>query len=134
ELPDAPVRIDFFKGSYRPHFVVQKSPDENGSMVSLITSTEVAKPHIVEPKLRVLGLFVASLTLAFLAGVWFRGLVKPAPDSLHAEAWGPFFNKDGDVLVSVASHRHLQVRARNTAPPESERAVEASAPIYEWYK
>ncbi len=134
ELPDAPVRIDFFKGSYRPHFVVQKLPDENSSVPPVIISPETAKPQTVAPKLRVLGLFVAGLTLAFLAGVWFRGLVKPAPDSLIAEAWGPFFNKDGDVLVSVASHSHLQVRARNTAPPESERAVEAPAPIYEWYK
>src|ERR1700732_3101093 len=45
ELPDAPVRIDFFKGSYRPHFVVHKSPDENGSVASLITSAEMAKPR-----------------------------------------------------------------------------------------
>src|SRR5882762_2504071 len=71
ELPDAPVRIDFFKGSYRPHFVVQKSPDENGPAASLISSVEIAKPRTVDPKLRVLGLLVASLTLAFLAGVWF---------------------------------------------------------------
>jgi hypothetical protein len=134
ELPDAPVRIDFFKGSYRPHFVVHKSPDENGSVASLITSAEMAKPHIVEPKLRVLGLVVAGLVLAFLAGVWFRGFVKPTPDNLIAEAWGPLFNKDGDVLVSVASHIHLQVRARSTAPPESERAVDAPPPVYEWYK
>src|SRR6202049_4308252 len=38
ELPDAPIRIDFFKGSCRPHFVVQKSLDENGSMTPVITS------------------------------------------------------------------------------------------------
>jgi hypothetical protein len=134
ELPDAPVRIDFFKGSYRPHFVVQKSPDENGSVAPVITSLEIAKPQTVNPKLRAMGLVAAGLVLAFLAGVWFRGLVKPAPDSFIAEAWGPFFNKDSDVLVSVASHSHLQVRARNTAPPESERAVAASPPIYEWYR
>src|SRR6266851_1790940 len=60
ESPDAPVRIDFFKGSYRPHFVVQKSPDENGSVAPVITSAEMAKPQTVEPKLRVLGLFVAG--------------------------------------------------------------------------
>src|SRR3979490_3400531 len=48
ELPDAPIRIDFFKGSYRPHFVVPKSPDENGSVVPLIASTEMAKPPTVK--------------------------------------------------------------------------------------
>src|SRR6267142_6915063 len=32
ELSDAPIRIDFFKGSYRPHFVVQNSPAKNGDM------------------------------------------------------------------------------------------------------
>jgi len=101
---DAPVRIDFFKGSYRPHFVLQKLPDENGSVAPVIISPETAKPQTVDPKLRAMVLLVAGLALAFLAGVWFRGLVKPAPDSLIAEAWGPFFNKDGDVLVSVASH------------------------------
>jgi hypothetical protein len=134
ELPDAPVRIDFFKGSYRPHFVLHKSPDENGSVVPVIPSAEMAKPRTVDPKLRAMGLVAAGLILAFLAGVWARGLVKPAPDRFIADAWGPFFNKDGDVLVSVASHSHLQVRARNTAPPESERAVAAPPPIYEWYK
>ena len=134
ELPDAPVRIDFFKGSYRPHFVVHKSPDENGSVAPAITSAEMAKPQTVEPKWRVLGLVVASLALAFLAGVWLRGFVKPTPDSFIAEAWGPLFNKDGDVLVSVASHSHLQVRARYTGPPESERAVDAPPPVYEWHR
>src|SRR5437016_8394009 len=44
EAPDAPVRIDFFKGSYRPHFVVQKSPAENGSVAPVIPSAEMAKP------------------------------------------------------------------------------------------
>src|SRR4029077_4738198 len=88
ELPGAPVRIDFFKGSYRPHFVVQKSPDENGSVA------ETPKPQTVEPKWGVLGLFVAALALAFLAGIWLRGFVRPTSDSLIAEAWGPLFNKD----------------------------------------
>jgi hypothetical protein len=134
ELPDAPVRIDFFKGSYRPHFVVQKPLDEDGSVAPVTTSVEMAKPRTMEPKLRAMGLVAAGLVLAFLAGVWFRGVVKPKPDSLIAEAWGPLFNKDGDVLVSVASHSHLQVRARSTAPPESQRAVEAPPPVYEWYR
>jgi len=40
----------FFKGSYRPHFVVQKSPDENGSVAPVIPSAEMAKPQTVEPK------------------------------------------------------------------------------------
>src|SRR5438132_6373166 len=60
ELPDAPIRIDFFKGSYRPHFVVQKPPDKNGSVASVITPAE-ARPQTVEPKLRVVGLVVAGL-------------------------------------------------------------------------
>jgi hypothetical protein len=94
----------------------------------------MVKPQTAEPKLRMLGLVVAGLALAFLAGVWFRGFVKPTPDRLIAEAWGPLFNKDGDVLVSVASHSHLQVRARSTPPPESERAVDAPRPVYEWYR
>src|SRR5439155_5916554 len=84
ELPDAPIRIDFFKGSYRPHFVVQKSPDENGSVAPLITSAEMAKPQTVAKKLRVLGLVVASLALAFLAGFWLRGFVIPTPDGFIA--------------------------------------------------
>ena len=134
ELSDAPIRIDFFKGSYRPHFVVQNSPPKNGSVAPVITPAETAKPQTAEPKLRVLGLVVAGLALAFLAGVLLRGFVKPTPDSLIAEAWGPLLRKDGDVLVSVASHSHLQVRARYTGPPESERAVDAPPPVYEWYR
>jgi len=134
EFPDAPVRIDFFKGSYRPHFVVHKPPDENGSVAPMLTPPEMAKAQTVEPKLRVLGLVVAGLALAFLAGVWLRGFVRPTPDSLMAEAWGPLFDQDGDVLMSVASHSHMQVRARSSKPPESERAVDAPPPVYEWYR
>src|SRR5260370_40234843 len=63
ELPDAPIRIDFFKGSYRPHFVVQMSPDEKGSVAPVITSAEMANPRSVGPKLRVLDLVVADLAL-----------------------------------------------------------------------
>jgi hypothetical protein len=61
ELPDAPVRIDFFKGSYRPHFVLHKLPDENGSVAPLIPSAEMAKPQTVNPKLRVMSLVAAGL-------------------------------------------------------------------------
>src|ERR1700681_1101732 len=82
ELPDAPIRIDFFKGSYRPHFVVQKSPHGNGSVALVITPDEIAKPRTAAPKLRVVGLVAAGLALAFLAGVWFRGFVRPTPESL----------------------------------------------------
>jgi hypothetical protein len=90
ELSDAPIRIDFFKGSYRPHFVVQNSPAKNGSVAPVITPAETAKPQTAAPKLRVLGLVVAGLALAaFLAGLWLRGFVKHTPDSLVAEAWGP---------------------------------------------
>ena len=91
ELPDEPIRIDLFKGSYRPHFVVQKSPAKNSSVAPVIPSAEMAKPPTVELKLRVLGLVVVGLALAFLAGVWLRGAVKPTPDSFIAEAWrSPF--------------------------------------------
>jgi hypothetical protein len=136
ELSDAPVRIDFFKGSYRPHFVVQNSQVKNGSVAPVITPAEMPKPQTAEPKpkLHVLGLVAAGLALVFLAGVWLRGFVKPTPDSLIAEAWGPLFSKDGDVLVSVASHSHMQVRGHSTAPPESARAVVAPPPVYEWHK
>jgi len=134
ELPDAPIRIDFFKGSYRPHFVVQKSPAENGSVAPVITPAEIEKPQAVKPRLRIIGLVVAGLVSAFLAGVLVTRFAKPTPDSLIAEAWGPLFSKDGHVLVSVASHGHLQVGARYIRPPESARVVDAPPPVYEWYR
>jgi hypothetical protein len=134
ELPDEPIRIDFFKGSYRPHFVVQESMAKNGSSAQVITPAEMAKPQTVAPKWRVLGMVVVGLAVASLAGVWLRGILKPTPDSVIAEAWGPLLNKDGDVLVSVASHSYLQVRARDTRPPESARTVVAPPPVYEWHK
>jgi len=57
---DAPVRIDFFKGSFRPHFVLQKLRDENGSVAPVIISPETAKPQTVDPKLRAMVLLVAA--------------------------------------------------------------------------
>src|SRR5882672_7170241 len=74
EAPDAPIRIDFFKGSYRPHFVVHQPLGQNGSLAPVTTPAEAAKPQTVELKLRVYVLIGTGLVLAFLAGVWARGL------------------------------------------------------------
>ncbi len=141
ELPDAPIRIDFLKGSYRPHFVIRKSPETNGSLAPVLTVAPALTLAPAEmprtapaPKWRTPAVVTAGLTLAFLAGVWAHELVGPKTDRVVAEAWGPLFDKSGSVLVSVASFSHLQVRGRTVPPLESDLAVDAPPPVYDWYR
>jgi hypothetical protein len=82
----------------------------------------------------VLGLLAAAcLAAAFAAGIWTRGIAT-RPDRIVAEAWGPLLQADGNVLLSVASHNHMQVRARTRQPDPAESSVEAPAQVNDWYR
>ena len=135
ELPDAPIRIDILKGSYRPHFVIRKSPETNSSLAPVLTLAPKEIPQTAgAPEWRTPSLVIAGLALAFLAGIWAHGFVIPNADRVVAEGWGPLFDKAGSVLISVASFSHLQVRGRTVRPLESDLAVDAPPPVYDWYK
>lgn len=142
EMPDAPVRIEMLKGSYRPNFAARTA-----EMPVLPPAVQIPPPPSLpfpsEPSLPakspvsrkwLVGLLGAvSLAAAFAAGMWTRG-IGARPDGLVAEAWGPLLQADGNVLVSVASHNHMQVRARTRLPDPSETAVEAPAQVNDWYR
>jgi len=141
EMPDAPVRIEMIKGSYRPSFAARTSE----MAVSPAGRPFLAPPPIapiaepaVSPRAPVSRWFfvllgAACLAAAFAAGVWTRGFVA-RPDRIVAEAWGPLLQADGNVLVSVASHNHMQVKARKAQPDPIESAVEAPVQVNDWYR
>jgi hypothetical protein len=142
EMPDAPVRIEMIKGSYRPSFA-QRIPEMSAPPAPLpilatpsISST--AEPPVsTRPRVSrnwVLGLLgAACFAAAFTAGMWTRDVIA-RPDRIVAEAWGPLLQPDGNVLISVASHNHMQVRARMRQPDTAESAVEAPTQVEGWYR
>jgi hypothetical protein len=143
EMPDAVVRIEMIKGSYRPSFVARPDPPPvPPPSPSIQAALPVPAPleHPLPAASRptrpwLLGLIVAgALVAAFAAGMWTRGLVAARPDSVVSEAWGPLLQTDGNVLVSVASHNHMQVRARTREPAAAESAVEAPIQVNDWYR
>jgi len=142
EMPDAPVRIVMIKGSYRPSFAAQ-TPEIAASPAPQPFLAPPPIPPVAEPVVSprtpvstrwfftLLGM--TCLGGAFAAGVWTRGFVA-RPDSIVADAWGPLLQPDGNVLVSVASHNHMQVRARTRQPDPAETAVEAPSQVNDWYR
>ena len=142
EMPDAPVRIEMIKGSYRPSFAA-RTPEMPASPAPRPIPAPLPIPPVCEPArspspaLSLRWVFAllgaACLAVAFAAGMWTRGFVA-RPDSIVAEAWGPLLQADGNVLVSVASHNHMQVKPRTRQPDPIESAVEAPIQVNDWYR
>jgi hypothetical protein len=140
EMPDAPVRIEMIKGSYRPSFA-PRTPEMAVAPAPFLAPLPIAPlaEPAVTPKAPVYPLWflvllgAACLAVAFAAGMWTRGFVA-RPDRIVAEAWGPLLQADGNVLVSVASHNHMQVKARKAQPDPIESAVEAPVQVNDWYR
>jgi len=142
EMPDAPVRIEMLKGSYRPSFAARTTempasppplPILAPPSISSVAEPSVPARSSVSRKWLLGLLGTASLAAAFVAGMWTRGIAA-RPDRIVAEAWGPLLQADGNVLVSVASHNHMQVRARTQQPDPVETAVEAPTQVNDWYR
>jgi hypothetical protein len=141
EMPHAPVRIEMIKGSYRPSFAARTPEMEVSPAPQPLLappSPPVAEPAVsararVSPRWFFTLLGAACLAAAFAAGMWTRGFFA-RPDSIVAEAWGPLLQPDGNVLISVASHSHMQVRARTRQPDPIESAVEAPVQVNDWYR
>jgi hypothetical protein len=142
EMPDAPVRIEMTKGSYRPSFAARmpeiSTPPAPLPILATPSIPATAPPPVsTRPRVSrtwVLGLLSAGcLAAAFAAGLWTRDIIA-RPDPIVAQAWGPLLQPDGNVLISVASHNHMQVRARTRQPDPAETAVEAPAQVKDWYR
>jgi len=133
ELPQAPVRIEFIKGSYRPRFTM--SPMQGAQEGR--TADEPEEPiHPVQGWSRqrtLLLLALPALALVFVAGVLFGRMSTSGLDPVIVEAWGPILKPDVGVLVSLATHDHLQVRARTVKPQDDPTSLDAPAPVYQWY-
>lgn len=130
ELPDAPVRIELFKGSYRPHFISNepKQPAVVSSGVAVNTPSLIRKLALCT----LLGILLGAV--GSWAIVKSTGSTLPAPSQLVAEAWGSLVTADSGrrILVAVASPLHLQILPRQTKPVERV-SLEAPPIVYDWY-
>lgn len=161
EQPNAAVRIELLKGSYRPHFVGSPPHQKvNGNqtankqptaqlILSPDTRGEVSQPEIIDGQQ-----WKRSWLLPFSAGVLLTVLLagglywwlKPKPFSnagsyplapILAEAWGPLLAPKADVLLCVANPTDFSVHpghistATPTDPFNYPGALPIAPPLYQ---
>ncbi len=137
EQPEAEIRIEMTKGSYCPHFVVSHSlqgkngkvgvraSHTSGALVQPDSAQEIAgsRENVKLPggKMPLLSFVAGVIVSAIIFGAIFWLMNKPRPDvSQHeiaavvAEAWGPIFNSESDVLVCVANPPSFSIHPRAT--------------------
>lgn len=130
EQPDAPVRLELNKGSYCPHFLVSSGAATPAvpSLESVVETlpilpvdsaalpTETAAPKSV--KHTWLAGFAAGVLLTALAAgaIYWLSAVRQTANGraaasapVLAEAWGPLFTPNSEVLICVANPSSLSI-------------------------
>ncbi len=148
-LADAPLQIEFPKGSYIPQFVaageVRRSAAAATPAAAPALETTV-QALVMEPRRTIaerhpwkLAAASACLALALSLGgwLWWRQAEVPQRshrvDPLIAEAWGPLLAPNANVLVGVATS--IQLAMRPSVAHGSTGSLEpASAAVNTWYR
>jgi hypothetical protein len=135
EAPDASVRIELPKGSYLPAFVDAAAP-----LPVAPSEPAVVYPHVepLPPARRRWPLFAAFLAGALLAAVaaWLtlHSQTASAADPIVREAWGPLAHPDANVLVTVGSTMHMNVRPAWQETPDGPPRFKAFPELYPYFK
>lgn len=127
EAPDAELRIELPKGTYRPAFVLHTEP--------------VAPPPQLEPapgpaKRNWLRWVIALCAVtALLAGALLFQIFRADPiDPLVREAWGPVLRRGADVLVVISARPLLRViPSQPDILPESGSIEVGPGWVQDWY-
>lgn len=145
ELPDAPIRIELPKGSYRPRFVECQLPAKSGDAVELATPAPSlpilsATPLLAQHRAK-------SLALAFLAGMLLASAIawsfnaarssqptRPGVAPILSEAWSPLLEPDTSVLVCVATPVTLFVRQFETPSRAGRLLPDTPTELYNFYR
>jgi hypothetical protein len=162
ERPNAALRIELLKGSYRPHFVESQSQQKsNGDGTSAekltqpLVSSPTAQEELIPAETRggrerksswLVPFSGGVLLTALLAGVlyWWIGkrvsnAASHSPAPILAEAWGPLLTPNADVLLCVANPISFSVHPSATSdetPTTSFNypvALPMPQPLYEFY-
>ena len=125
ECPEPRLRIELPKGSYTPRFVAFKhttvepgGPSELGRPTSLIARSGI-------PIRAWVGGFILG---ALLAGIVLLLLVRRPPAELDPavrQAWAPLVQKDGEVLICMATPLHLMVFPKSADSEAANRGIAA---------
>ncbi len=144
EAPEAPVRIEFVKGTYVPRFVkgtllprVEEAPLPEPR--PLAQSPVAAKHRGISVRL-VGGLALLAGLLIGIAGTFLvtrtaAQASAPAVDPIVREAWGPLLDPHGNVLICLASAAQLTLLPFDIKvewQPELP-VFRAPAQLYSWY-
>lgn len=122
EAPEAGLRIELPRGSYRPRFV---APEETPPAPAPVPPDRGLwwKPFAAG---------VGAAAAVFL-GLWLLFLrdPRPRPPAVLREAWGPLLESGaGEVLLCVATPAHFYLRSHFAQPG----LPELPAQYYEWYR
>lgn len=138
ELTGTPVRIEFAKGSYVPHFVEVEAKPRPELAPALETAEVVLTPSAPPVAKRSWGPwvgFVAGLVVAGIAfGIWSQR-AGTGVDEVLREAWGPLLTHEADALVCVATTPQMPVRGIPGVwkPMAGEPVLEAPPSVVDWY-
>lgn len=127
ESPDAELRIELPKGSYRPVFVARSKAE------TATNSSEAPKKSGLP--LRTLLLGAAFTAIVALLAVGLAGQFKAGPiDPVVREAWGPALEPSSDVLIVLSCPPVARtISSQPGVPPQTTNATVAPAIIAEWY-
>jgi hypothetical protein len=115
EAPEASLRIDLPRGSYRPQYIRGQAVNEAAALPTL-----QIQPHRWQRLPAAMLVFAAGMLLTLALGYGFRRSLVPAVirggiPAVVKEAWGPLLDGD-EVLVVIATPAQLFLRDYDGMP------------------
>jgi hypothetical protein len=138
ELAGTPIRIEFSKGSYLPHFVEVEAKAPPAAAPVEESAEVVLDPRSLPRARRSWGPwvgFLAGLAVAGLAFLLSAQRSNAGVDEVLREAWGPLLTPEADTLVCVATTPQMPVRGIPGVwkPMAGEPVLEAPPSVVDWY-
>ncbi|MBN9663728.1 MAG: hypothetical protein J0H49_36350 [Acidobacteria bacterium] len=141
EDPDAPLRIEFVKGTYVPRFVEPGSAlHDHGDHVPVASDSHT--PRVTRPWYRRFGvpalLLAAGIVVGAIGAEWKE---RPASattgkvDPIVREAWGSFLENREPVIISLGTPAQLTLLPFNIKMEWQPELPEFEAPpqLFPWY-
>jgi hypothetical protein len=134
ERVESPIRIEFRKGSYVPHFVPRSEPERRMERTSLYKINQNSPSTSTAVKGFAAGAATAALLAVFALAFLRPGVEIQPVASVLREFWGPLLQPGGDVILCLATAPSMLLHSYkdNTVPP-GPRIFQAPDEVAKWY-